>query len=142
MAALVTGSLLAGVAALQAQTDTNTPPVGAPPGGGRGMRGGPTLDQLATALSLTDDQKAKVKPILDARDQKVKDLRADTSLSQDDRRTKMQSIRQETSDALKAVLTADQFTKYQQLTQRGRRPGGGGGGGNAPTNPPANPPQQ
>jgi protein CpxP len=149
IAALAAGSLLVWSPALRA-ADTNTPPstppAGAPPAGQRppGMRG-PTLDQLAQQLNLTDDQKAKVKPILEARDKKIADLRGDTSLSQEDRRTKMQSIREETTAQMKAVLTPEQFDKYQKMTQRGPRPGGprpGGeekaGGPNAPAAPPKN----
>ncbi|MGB7749654.1 MAG: hypothetical protein WBN75_20475 [Verrucomicrobiia bacterium] len=154
IAALAAGSLLVCSPALRAQ-DTNTPPstppAGAPPAGQRppGMRGAPNLDQLAHQLNLTEDQKTKVKPILDAQQQKMRDLREDTSLSPEDRRTKMQTIRQDTSTQLKAVLTPEQFDKYQQMTQR-RRPGGSpaGGppaGGNPPpagTPPPAAAPQQ
>jgi Spy/CpxP family protein refolding chaperone len=142
LATLAVGSLLAFSPALRAD-DTNTPPakppVGVPPGGPRGgaIRGGPSLDQLATALNLTDDQKAKVKPILEARDSKMKDLRADTSLSPEDRRAKMQSIRQETQDKMKAVLTPEQLDKYQKMGQRQRRPAPGGEN----TPPPANPKQ-
>jgi Spy/CpxP family protein refolding chaperone len=146
LAALATGSLLVFSPAATA-ADTNapamTPPAGAPPPGARGgPRGGPTLDQIAQQLNLTDDQKAKVKPILDTRDQKMKDLRADTTLSQEDRRTKMQTIRQETTDAMKGVLTPEQFDKYQEMQQRARnRAGGAAGGGAAPAAPPATPPQ-
>ncbi len=146
--ALVAGNLLAWDLALRAQNATNapsaTPPAGAPPGGPRGMRGGPNLDQLATALSLTDDQKAKVKPILDGQRQKIGDLRADSTISPEVRRTRMQAIRQNTSDQMKAVLTPEQFGKWQQMTQRGRRNGPPPGGPNAGgTNAaPANPPQQ
>jgi Spy/CpxP family protein refolding chaperone len=139
IAALVAGSLFAGSTVLQAQTtNTNTPAAGAQRGL-RGGRGGPSLDQLAQQLNLDDATKAKVKPILDARDQKVKDLIADTTLAPADRRAKMQAIQQETSDALQKVLTADQFTKYQQLMQRGPR---NRGGGTPPAGaPPATPPQ-
>ena len=120
-AALAVGGLLALSMAVRA-ADTNTPP-SAPPAGqrGPGMRG-PTLDQLATTLKLTDDQKAKVKTILDARDQKLKDLRADTTLSPEDRRSKMQTIRDNVSTQMKAVLTSDQFGQWQKMNQRQRRP--------------------
>jgi Spy/CpxP family protein refolding chaperone len=146
IAALVAGNLLAWNLALRA-ADTNTPPAGAPPAGQRppGMRG-PTLDQLAQQLDLTNDQKAKVKPIFEARDKKIGDLRGDTTLSQEDRRTKMQSIREETVAQMKAVLTPEQFDKWQKTAQRGRRPGGPGGpppGGEkaGSTNAPAAPPK-
>jgi Spy/CpxP family protein refolding chaperone len=141
IAALVTGSLFAGSAMLQAQTDTNTPPAGAPPagappGGGRGMRGGPSLDQIATSLKLDDATKEKIKPILDAQRQKMTDLRADTSLAPEDRRAKVQAIRDDTATQLKAILTPDQFDQYQKMTQR-RRPAPA-----ASTPPPAAAPQQ
>ena len=143
LATLAVGSLLAFSPTLRAD-DTNMPPTkppaGAPPGGPRGgMRGGPGLDQLAAALNLTDDQKAKVKPILEARDKKIKDLREDTSLSPEDRRTKMQSIREETMDQMKAVLTPEQFEKYQKMGQRPRRNAAPGGDNTTskPTPPPA-----
>jgi hypothetical protein len=86
------------------------------------MRGGPTLDQLTQQLSLTDDQKAKVKIVLDARDQKLKDLRADTTLSPEDRRAQMQAIRQDVTAQLKAILTPEQFAKYQKMTPIGWQP--------------------
>ena len=145
-AALAVGGLLALSMAVRA-ADTNTPP-SAPPVGQRppGMRGGPTLDQLTQQLSLTDDQKAKVKIVLDARDQKLKDLRADTTLSPEDRRAQMQAIRQDVTAQLKAILTPEQFAKYQKMTPMGRGPRNGPPpGGNPPpagTPPPAAPPQQ
>ena len=147
IAALVAGNLLAWNLALRA-ADTNTPPTEASPAGQRapGMRG-PNLDQLAEQLNLTDAQKPKVKSILDAQMQKMRDLRNDTSLAQEDRRPKMQSIREETTAQLKAVLTPDQFDKWQKMNQRNRRPGGPGGPppmGEKPggTNAPAAPPKE
>jgi Spy/CpxP family protein refolding chaperone len=138
IAALVAGSLFAGSAVLQAQTDTNTPPAGAPPGGGRGMRGGPSLDQIATALKLDDATKAKVKPILDAQRKKMTDLRADTSLTPEDRRTKVQAIRDDTATQLKAILTPEQFDQYQKMSQPRQRRAAPAAG----TPPPAAAPQQ
>ncbi len=145
---LAVGGLLALSPALLA-ADTNAPAnptTNAPAaGGGRGgrMMGGPSLDQLATQLALTDDQKTKVKPILDDRDQKLKDLRADTTLSQQDRRDKMQKIRDDVTTKLKDVLTPDQFDKFQkaQLAIRQRYQRGGAGNAAAPAAP-APAPQQ
>lgn len=147
IAALVAGNLLACNLALRA-ADTNTPPsappVGASPPGPRppGMRGGPTLEQLTQQLSLTDEQKPKVKNILESRDKKIAELRGDSSLSQEGRRAKMQSLREEITAQMKGVLTPEQFDKWQKMSQRSRRPGpppGGGSPGDA--NPPAPPPK-
>jgi hypothetical protein len=96
--------------------------------------GGPTLDVIATTLKLDDATKAKVKTILDARDQKLKDLRADTTLSQEDRRTKMQAIRTDVDTQMKAALTADQYAQWEKMNQPRQR--------RAPAAAPAAAPQQ
>src|ERR1700691_6360413 len=120
---------------------TATPPAGGPPGGGfRGGRGMLTIEQITTNLSLTADQIPKVKAVLDDQRQKMADLRADTSLSQDDRRTQMMAIRTDVTAKMKEILTDDQFAKYQKMTQRGRRGGAGGGGNNGGGNPTATTP--
>ncbi|MGD0888552.1 MAG: hypothetical protein ABR889_04835 [Acidobacteriaceae bacterium] len=111
---------------------------GGAPGGGGGGRGMMTPDaqlaSLTTALTLSADQQAKIKPILEADAAKITALRT----AQDpDMRTKMTAIRTEQHAAIKALLTADQATKYDAMPQGGR--GGGGGGAGAP--PPAPPAQ-
>jgi hypothetical protein len=113
---------------------------GGAPGGGGGGRGGMTPDaqlaQLTTALTLSADQQAKIKPILEADAAKITALRT----AQDpDMRTKMTAIRTEQHAAIKALLTADQATKYDAMPQGGGR-GGGGGGGAAGGPPPSAPP--
>jgi protein CpxP len=103
-------------------------------GGGGGGRGGMTPDaqlaQLTTALTLSADQQAKIKPILDADAKKIADLRAVTP-PDPDMRTKMTAIRTAQHATIKALLTADQATKYDAMPQ-----GGGRGGGGAPPAPP------
>ena len=103
-------------------------------GGGRGMMTPDAqLAQLTTALTLSADQQAKIKPILEADAAKITALRT----AQDpDMRTKMTAIRTEQHAAIKALLTADQAAKYDAMPQ-GRGPGGGGGAGAPPPAPPA-----
>jgi periplasmic protein CpxP/Spy len=125
IAALCAGSLFAADMTLRAQdATTNTPPAGAPPGGG--MRGrGINFDQISKQLELTDDQKPKVKTVLDDMQQKMRDLRNDpdySSLSQDDRRAKMKAIRDDVTAKLKDILTPDQFVKWQKIAPGQRRP--------------------
>jgi Spy/CpxP family protein refolding chaperone len=125
LAALCAGSLFAADTTLRAQdATTNTPPAGAPAGGG--MRGrGLNFDQVSKQLELTDDQKPKVKAVLDDMQQKMRDLRngADySSLSQDDRRAKMKAIRDDVTTKLKDILTPDQFAKWQKMAPGQRRP--------------------
>jgi protein CpxP len=146
IAALVASSIFAADYAVRAQDSTNTPAAGARPPGGPGARGGRmNFDNIATQLELTDDQKTKAKPIFTEMMQKMQDLRSDTSLDQAGRRTKMKDIRDDANTKLKEVLTDEQYTKWQKMSQ-GRRPAGGPGAApaaTAPATPPATtPPQQ
>jgi len=78
--------------------------------------------------------------VLDDMIKKITDLRADQTLSPEDRTTKRMAILTEASDAVKALVTADQFAVIQPLLQQAGRGGRRGGGGGAPP-PPAAPPQ-
>ena len=116
--------LVLGTAALVAMPvmaqDPGAPPP--PPGqGGPHGRGGPggmgerQVDFLTKKLSLTPDQVTQVKAI-DADTMKQMDaLRNDTSLSRDDRRSKMMDIHKASTDKIRAILTDDQKTKYDAL---------------------------
>jgi len=111
---------------------TNNPPQRPPAGaGGPGGRGGPRmtpderLKQLSEVLSLTKDQEAKIKPILEDEAKKMQAVRADTALSQEDRRAKMREIREESSKKIQEVLTPEQKEKYAKMPQPGRGPGRG-----------------
>ena len=140
LAAVVVGSLFAGGIAAQAQENTNTPPAGAP-----GMRGRPNMEKIAAELGLSDDQKAKLKTVTTNQQAKVRALREDTTLSQEDKRAKLKEIRADTQTQIKEILTEEQFAKWQTIMKRNRPAGGGAGGGTPPAaTPPASsstPPQ-
>jgi hypothetical protein len=146
VAALAAGALFACGSPLLAQDATNTPPAGGPPpGGGARGRGVMTSDALITRIQtalgdtnkLSDDVVAKVKPVLDDMLKKMADLRADQTVAQEDRAAKRTAILKDASDAVKALVTADQFTVIQPLLQRAG--GGRRGGGPPPAAPPAQP---
>ena len=86
-----------------------------------GKRGFPTveqqMDKLTTELSLTDDQKPKVKAVLEGQQKQFQDLRNDSSLDRDARREKMQTIHKDTVAKMKPILTDDQFKKYEAMAQ-------------------------
>jgi protein CpxP len=75
------------------------------------------LRMLSERLNLTDDQKAKVKPILEDQTQQMKAVRADSSLSQEQKRAKMKSIHESSHDQINAVLTPEQQAKFKQMKQ-------------------------
>jgi protein CpxP len=89
------------------------------PGGHRGMMSpDQRLAHLTKALSLTSDQQAKIKPMLEQEQTQMQAMHQDTSMSQQDKWAKAKSIREGTNDQIKSVLTADQQTKFTQMQDR------------------------
>jgi protein CpxP len=129
IAAMAACALLTGGSSLLAQDSTNTPPAGSH---GPGMRGG--RPDFAKELNLTEDQKPKFQEIMKGAMEKRKELRDDTSLTTEDKRAKGKAIQEDTNTQMKALLTPEQFTKWQELSKkmRGNRPLGGGAGGPPP----------
>jgi periplasmic protein CpxP/Spy len=78
----------------------------------KGRKGMPTVEQqlekMSTALSLTDEQKPKVEKVLKETDKKRKEL------GQDADREKRKEIMDDQNKKMKDILTADQFTKYEE----------------------------
>jgi protein CpxP len=56
------------------------------------------LQMMTKQLNLTPDQQQKIKPLLENESQQMQALHQDTSLSQEDRMSKMQQIRQSTNE--------------------------------------------
>lgn len=124
IAALVAGGLLAADTAVRAQNSTNTPPPAARPPGAHGTKGGMNLDYISNQLGLSEDQKAKAKPVFEEMRQKFADLRKDTTLDQTERRAKMKEIRDDATAKLKEILTPEQLQKWQNMGRGMRRPQG------------------
>lgn len=100
-------------------------PEGSPPNGGgnRGQR----MEQMLASLNLTADQSEKVKAVMEAQRPAMEALRNDSSLSREQRREKMQELRQSMDAQLSTVLTPEQKAKWdQERTQRRERMGRGG----------------
>jgi protein CpxP len=66
-------------------------------------------------LNLTDEQKAKLRPILAEENQQLDTLRNDTSMTQEQKISKANEIRQNASPKIKAVLTPEQLQKLADL---------------------------
>jgi protein CpxP len=71
--------------------------------------------KIVSQLNLPDDQKAKVDPIVDADAKQLRAIKADTTLTDDARKAKNSEVRKDTETKLKAVLTDEQWKKYQEL---------------------------
>lgn len=68
-------------------------------------------------LNLTDDQKAKLRPIIADENQQMEALRNDNSLSQQQKIDKANQVRAQASPKIKAILTPEQLQKLAQLQQ-------------------------
>ena len=75
------------------------------------------LKRLGNQLSLTPDQEAKLEPIVQARDQQIGTINSDTTLSEEQRQTKIRAIRTGSEPQIEAVLTSAQKQQYEQTRQ-------------------------
>jgi periplasmic protein CpxP/Spy len=133
-----------GTALAQDNDNSNNqqPPQGQGPAMGEHMGHRPMMpsvdDQikhLTQKLDLTDDQQAKLKPILEDQRKQMDQIHNDSSLSREDRFSKMQQVRTAGDTQIKALLTADQQKKFDKMReeQRSRMMHGGPGmGGQKP----------
>jgi Spy/CpxP family protein refolding chaperone len=75
------------------------------------------LQMLSEKLNLTEDQKAKLKPILQDQAQQLKALHDDPSLSPEQKSAKKKTIHELTHDQINNVLTPEQQDKFKQMKQ-------------------------
>ena len=83
-----------------------------------GMRGG--LQAAVESLSLTDDQKAKVKDIFADAKTKYQTVSSDTSLTDDQKKVKMKELHEGTLAKVNGVLTPDQQTELKSKLEAAR----------------------
>lgn len=125
-----------------AQDNSAPPPppqdnAGPPPQGHMGRRGGDReLKRMTKELNLSPDQVSQIQAINQDTGKQMMALHDDSSLSQDDRRSKMMDIRKASQDKIRGVLNDDQKTKYDAMLQRMREHRRGGNDGPPPPPPP------
>jgi protein CpxP len=73
------------------------------------------IDKLKTELNLTDEQVATIKANRQAIRTKVQAIIQNDSLSRTDKKEQLMSIKDANKDSMKTILTADQYTKWQEL---------------------------
>jgi len=105
------------IAAPQAQ-DPAAPPQSNAEGGHRQFDPNRQVQMLTKRLKLTGDQQNQILPILTSRGQQMDSLRSDTSLSPEDRRSKMRSIREDGNVQIRALLNDKQKQTYDQMQQQ------------------------
>ena len=89
-----------------------------------GRRGMPSADDqlkhLSKMLNLSDDQQAKLKPILEDQHKQMQQLWNDNSMSRQDRFSKMRELRENADTQIKGVLNDDQQKKFDQMREEQR----------------------
>lgn len=124
MAIIGAAAVLALCPAVHAQDTTTNKPAGEAQAPRRG--GMVTVESIDKAVTLTDDQKPKVKSAVEDLNKAVADAR---NADQSERRTKMTAARNDFNKKMKEILTPDQYTKFEAMPRPARRNGGNGGGG-------------
>ena len=112
---LLAAVLMTATAFAQATTTDTTVPVTAPAKKSKASgvkktsgRSDAKLADLSTTLNLTDDQKAKIKPIIDDEEAKMHVVKKDSTMSKDDQKAKTKTIRTDADAQIRAVLTPEQ----------------------------------
>jgi ribosome recycling factor len=88
---------------------------------------------MSARLSLTEEQQARIRPILQDRNKQLDDLRAQSSLPQGEARAKAAEIRKSARQQINQILTPEQREKQKAMWRR-NRPKGSAQSGQAPQN--------
>ena len=73
------------------------------------------LAHMTKQLSLTSDQQSQIKPILEDRQSQMMQMHQDSSMSREDKMTKMKSLDDSSNSKVEAVLTDQQKPKYEKM---------------------------
>jgi Spy/CpxP family protein refolding chaperone len=73
------------------------------------------LQRLSEQVNLTDDQKAKILPLLQAQAEQLKTLHDDASLTDDEKHEKMRTMMQSTRKQIGDLLTPEQKEKFKSM---------------------------
>jgi hypothetical protein len=73
---------------------------------------------MTKRYKLSSDQQVQIKPIIANQQQQMQALRQDSTLSRADKMAKIQSIREDSSNKIQAVLNDSQKQKFAQDQQR------------------------
>src|SRR5437879_2416353 len=79
------------------------------------------LEAIAQQLSLTQQQKAKVLPILADEAPKVQAIKNDNSLSKVQKIQRLKAVHQQTDPQMKAILSPEQYQKLRAIRQQAIR---------------------
>jgi Spy/CpxP family protein refolding chaperone len=73
------------------------------------------LNHMTEDLKLTEEQQAKIKPIINSEFAEISKLRGNDTLNQTERRDKLQALNQQTTDQIRPILTQEQLAKFETI---------------------------
>jgi len=94
-------------------------------GGGASAKADSDLANLTKTLALTDDQQAKIKPILADESAKIRaSKKANASATPEDSKAKSKVIRDDANQQIRALLTPDQQKTFDSTSKKegGKKP--------------------
>lgn len=126
------GLALGSVPAFAASEPVPTPPQAQPNLSAEGRPGRPMMrrmmkrramerERLAERLDLTDDQQAQLKTMRANTAATAKAIREDTSLTPEEKKTKLRETWKASQTEMRALLTPEQQAKLDQMRQHARR---------------------
>ncbi|HLP06935.1 MAG TPA: hypothetical protein VK178_02125 [Opitutaceae bacterium] len=113
---LLSLAILASTVSARAVEPVPTPTATAPVPGELASR----LQDITAQLNLTEDQKAKIAPILKQEAADLRALKEDTSQRRMQRLRRFREINQKASEQIRALLTPEQQPKYDELRAAAR----------------------
>jgi Spy/CpxP family protein refolding chaperone len=101
----------------QQSGETSNPPEHHHRGGGH-FDPSKRAEMMAKHLNLNSDQQSKVQSLLQSEQSQMQSLRADSSVSQQDRHSKMMDIHKSTNDQIRALLDSTQQQKFDAMQKQ------------------------
>jgi periplasmic protein CpxP/Spy len=122
-ALMLSAVLLLGISLVAQQAEPGSGPGG--PMGGHKMgrhQSGPQperrLARLTQMLNLSQEQQDKLKPILQDEAKQMRAVHDDTSLTPEQRHSKMRELHQGTTTQINGILTPEQQTKWNEMREK------------------------
>ena len=121
LALTLAGLIYAAPAVAQDAQQNSAPDQQSAPSAHEGHRGYGPMDpaqrteHLTQKLKLTADQQAKVQEIFKSEQSQMQSVHSDSSLSRDQRRSKMMDIHKMSTDQVRALLDATQQKKWDKM---------------------------
>jgi len=117
-ATLSQGAAAQGAAPAQSAPPQATPQTSTTPGTTPEAAHAPAQAPDDNPLNLTEEQQAKLRPILSDEQQQMEAVRNDTSMTTEQKMAKVQQIRNAAGPKIKAVLTPEQIQKISVMQKQ------------------------